>query len=1480
MTSRRAFGRTWWGNAWVEAMERIDYDTNRLPRGRTYARDGSVLEIRVEGPTVYALVQGRRRKPYDVGFRVKPFSRAEISKVKLLLSGNPALAYAMGLGKLPERMLDMLEDAGVHLFPRSWKEIEAHCSCPDWANPCKHLAAVYYLVANEIDKDPFLVFELRGIPAASLREAAELAETGWGGETAKASRDEPAFVPWREAEAVPPPEDWMDLDLSFPRLDLDAVFTLLEDAPLFWEGGDFKKVLRKAYRAVAAAAEDPVVEEEFPSLRGVDFYLLYEGSAAGNAAVDAPLGTARAAPSFFLALDGDDSPHPERVARMISAVAEDERGSGPGPEKPAAPRAAQRKGAAPRTARREGAAPRAAQRKLPVRRGEGLEMATRKGVMLDADPVLDFFLTLPLETDLRRYSPSSRALCAAGATALALARSHLYVPELIPLSSGGFGLGEAAGERTERTGGNAHKKSGESGKSGGSGESGERRQARGKGQAGERASGDRGKETREKAEGGAEEQGGFRVRYVPLLTEDKVRRALDSLEALLPRELAYRRTGQAVPAPGYARHLVALFLDRAVRRHAVMPGGLEGDKLLRAFFAGGTYRPRKFAERRTLASVANWMERLYIRGKAVSPVVRVELIEAPSRGGGLAGGFPATEIGPGPRSTGPGEEPHAGGLEVTPLGDGLDVVPRGGIFEGEPHGGGLDVTPHAAGTGEEPYAGGLFGLHLDVEDREDPMAPMLSLAEVFAAEEEVFSRPAAPLKRDLARQIAVAGEYLPQLADILNSRGVMSAVIGPAEMAELLTRHAAVLGVLGIRLVLPRELARLLSPRLALRASFPGSSKAVKYLSLAQMLDFDWEICVGDTALSREEFLELARFAGGVVRFREGYVLLDPAEARRLLENITKPPPRPEAAEFLHWLLAGERDGVELRADKALERWLRKLTRPERVEVPSALVGELRPYQERGYAWLFTNAARGLGSCLADDMGLGKTIQAIALVLALREKGGLSGDGNGGKSEKGGKRKSAAGSAPARGDAVKAGDGGGQEDAAASGDGPGAPAGAGGEIAGNGGEIAAGEDGDGGRPHLVVCPTSVVGNWHKEVERFAPSLRASIYHGSERRLRTKGVDLVITTYGTLRRDLEKFKARRWGALIIDEAQNIKNPSTAQARAVKALKADCRVALSGTPVENHLGELWSIFDFLNPGYLGSLESFRKTYAVPIEKYRDGERIERLRRVTSPFVMRRLKSDKSIIPDLPEKIVAEEYCYLTPEQAALYQRVVDEVMELIESSEGMRRRGNVLKLITSLKQICDHPALFAKRGKVEARLSGKAARCLSLLENVLAAGEKALVFTQYVEMGELLLQMIEEELGERPLFFHGGVPRRARDEMVRVFQEGGGHPIMLVSLRAGGTGLNLTAASNVVHYDLWWNPAVEEQATDRTYRIGQERNVYVHRLITLNTFEERIDEMMRAKRELAELTVSAGEKWITELSDRELRDIFSLRPDPQP
>ncbi len=410
-------------------------------------------------------------------------------------------------------------------------------------------------------------------------------------------------------------------------------------------------------------------------------------------------------------------------------------------------------------------------------------------------------------------------------------------------------------------------------------------------------------------------------------------------------------------------------------------------------------------------------------------------------------------------------------------------------------------------------------------------------------------------------------------------------------------------------------------------------------------------------------------------------------------------------------------------------------------------------------------------------------------------------------------------------------------------------------------------------PALVVCPTTLVGNWVKEIQMFAPTLKSSIYHGIDRQLDTKA-DVVITTYAILRIDIEKLKKEKWSMLIIDEAQNIKNPDTSQTQAVKTIKSDYKIAMTGTPVENRLIELWSIFDFINRGYLGSVRDFQKSYAIPIEKFKQSSKAEKLRMAVSPFILRRLKSDKSIISDLPEKLVLNEYCYLSKMQAGLYQSVLDNIMSDIAQLSGINRRGMIFKLITALKQICNHPYQYLKSGDMSQELSGKSEKLISITKNILENNEKTLIFTQYKEMGNILETMLKEELDINPLFFHGSLNRNQREDLIKDFQENSDSNVMILSLKAGGTGLNLTAATNVIHYDLWWNPAVEDQATDRTYRIGQDKNVMVHRFITLGTFEEKIDEMINAKKDLANMAVFEGEKIITELSDEEIYKIFSL------
>lgn len=421
-------------------------------------------------------------------------------------------------------------------------------------------------------------------------------------------------------------------------------------------------------------------------------------------------------------------------------------------------------------------------------------------------------------------------------------------------------------------------------------------------------------------------------------------------------------------------------------------------------------------------------------------------------------------------------------------------------------------------------------------------------------------------------------------------------------------------------------------------------------------------------------------------------------------------------------------------------------------------------------------------------------------------------------------------------------------------------------------------------PSLLVCPTSVIGNWERELKRFAPSIPCMRHYGSQRARDAEAFAtlasgaLVLTTYGLLRRDWQTLSKIEWSVAALDEAQNIKNAASRTAHAARALHADFRVALTGTPVENRLAELWSIFEFLNPRFLGSQADFRRTYAIPIERYGQAEVAEQLKRLTQPFILRRLKSDPAIIQDLPTKQEMKIICSLTREQASLYQAALDEALAKIEAAEGIERRGRVLALLTALKQICNHPAQYLHEPAPLVGRSGKLQRIVEMLEEVLAAGDRALVFTQYREMGERLVSELNRVFQIDVPFLHGGVPQGTRDEMVRRFQdEARSPPIFVLSVKAGGTGLNLTAANHVFHFDRWWNPAVEDQATDRVYRIGQQRSVQVHKLLCAGTVEDKIDQLLERKRQLAQTIVGAGEQWITELDDGELRDLFSLAPD---
>jgi SNF2 family DNA or RNA helicase len=598
----------------------------------------------------------------------------------------------------------------------------------------------------------------------------------------------------------------------------------------------------------------------------------------------------------------------------------------------------------------------------------------------------------------------------------------------------------------------------------------------------------------------------------------------------------------------------------------------------------------------------------------------------------------------------------------------------------------------------------------------------------------------------------------------------------------------------------------------------PAKLRAASALSLQTLLDFQWELALGDEPITKKELLALARQKSPLVKLRGQWVEVNAAEIADAVRFLEQGTTKATAGELLRMAIgaSGQTERFDIAGIKA-SGWLKDLlsqiesrTPPVELPQPAELRGELRPYQLRGFSWMAALKRLGLGACLADDMGLGKTIQTLALI---------------------------------------------QHD------------------------VRAGET----RPVLLVCPTSVVGNWQKEAARFTPELGVLVHHGAARKKDATFAkeatrrQIVLCSYALLHRDLHLLRGVEWAGVILDEAQNIKNAETRQSQAARALSAGYRVALTGTPVENNVGDLWSIMEFLNPGLLGSYAAFKKRFFVPIQVYGDQEASARLKRITGPFVLRREKTDKSIIADLPDKLEMKVFCNLTREQASLYQAVAEESQAAIEAAEGITRRGLVLATILKLKQICNHPAQFLQDHSPAGNRSGKLARLTEMLEETLEVGDRCLLFTQFAEMGRLLQTHLCGTFGIEVLYLHGGSSRKQRDEMVARFADPQGPRLFVLSLKAGGTGLNLTSANHVFHFDRWWNPAVENQATDRAFRIGQKRNVQVHKFICTGTLEERIDEMIERKKEIAGKIIGAGETWISELSNKELRSLFALGKD---
>jgi len=759
---------------------------------------------------------------------------------------------------------------------------------------------------------------------------------------------------------------------------------------------------------------------------------------------------------------------------------------------------------------------------------------------------------------------------------------------------------------------------------------------------------------------------------------------------------------------------------------------------------------------------------------------------------------------------------------------------------------------------------------------------------------------AEEIEEFILRETARAAALYEPLRDALHGSSLRTVGLSTDQAYSFLRDVAPIIEESGIRVIAPAWWGRpagrlglrlLLTPRDSAAGSASSASGAPaateSRLGLAALVGYQWQAAIGERALSLDEFKRLASRSAPLVHLGGQWIEVreeDLAAARDLLEREPAGDMTIIEAMQTAYGVRGPQLGLPVVGVES-SGWLRELLEGggragfSMVPQPGALHGELRPYQRTGLSWLAFLDRFGLGACLADDMGLGKTVQLIALLQHEREGTELPPPSEGGGRVVGALEQAQDATHPL------------------------APS-----LEGRGSGRAL-------RPTLIIAPMSVVSNWMREVQRFAPELRVHVHHGAERlageafERAALEADVVITTYGLGNRDVDTLRRVHWRRVVLDEAQFVKNAPTKQAQAIRSLRADRRVALTGTPVENRLSELWSIMDFCNPGYLGAAAEFRREFAIPIERRRDHSRGEALRSLIRPFVLRRLKTDPDVVPDLPDLVESSEHAPLTDEQARMYREVVSDMLREVDAAEGIRRRGLVLAGIVRLKQICNHPASLgnendlgdaglpaprsggalsdgpagSRASPIEngspiplAQRSGKVKVLLELLEEVLASGDRALIFTQYRRMGQLLARIIPHELHAPVLFLHGGSPRAKRQEMIDQFQSPSGRaPVFILSLRAGGVGLNLTAANHVFHFDRWWNPAVENQATDRAFRIGQTKTVQVHRIICTGTLEDRIDQMIEEKTELAETIVGAGDAWLTELSTTQLRDLLVLR-----
>ncbi len=1160
------YGKTYWGEQFLNALENIDWD-NRLPRGRAYASNGSVKSIVVDKNKVQAKVQGSRPKPYNIDIVIPEFSQSQKKQLLEAIQSNTSILASLLNRQLPTEFLKIAIDQGIQIFPKQWKDFDMNCSCPDWAVPCKHLAAVIYLIANEIDLNPFKILELHGLDVLK-----ELTKNGIEIENNAFERIES----WNnyfskkpvESSETPIIESLNELDFTLIPKYGDKFLNLLSPNPPFYEK-DFKNELLANFR--------------YLNKKSNNHFFRYHNQSKKieiNDCINASIISVQNGNEFLAELTFDHA-----VIRV--------------------------------------------------------SLPELFNLFNDTDNFI-----------LARVSDSIKILYHYFICAKKLIEQGAIIPQLTIFN-----------------------------------------------------------ET-------------IRLFWIPLLQDDTVKLQMEILNKFFPNIDIRNQEGANFSffanQEQFSVIVTSIFNTVIIEDIYNYNKRTSSDSDVSKLFWGTAFVNSQ-NDNDILNSIQLWLNKIHSHNRLYIPVLEVE----------------------------------------------------------------------------ENYPEFSVSLRIKTNSKDKFEAPIPF---------HQFKTKNLSKVLSVTKDLVQLQEHFPEFNKILNNNKKQIVRYNSEKFADFLLKIIPVLNLLGVEILLPKSLKNIIKPAASLKAKSNAVSGAKTYMDLVSILDFEWQVAIGNELLSEKDFLKLVQGMDGIVKIKNQFIHVTKEDLDKLLKHFQSDP-QLNKHQMLQVLFAKEYQGEKIELSEELQKILLQFNNSKPIPLPLGLCGQLRPYQLRGFEWMYKNSKIGFGSILADDMGLGKTIQTIAVLLKFKEENILY------------KHKT-----------------------------------------------------------LIVVPATLLTNWGKEIQKFAPSLNYFIYHGNKRDIDDFiNHEILITSYGTARSDANILNKIKWQVLIIDEAQNIKNHTTDQTKAIKSIQANVKIALSGTPVENRLSEYWSIFDFTNKGYLGSVKNFTDEFTKPITIEKSQKQLEIFKKITSPFIMRRMKNDKSIISDLPDKIENNQYSILTKQQAALYESTVKNAMKIIEKSEGIERKGMVLKMMIALKQIGNHPYQYLKSGANLPEHSGKLAILFELLHTIIENNEKTLIFTQYKEMGGLLQKFIRDEFKTEPLFLHGSLTRQQREKLIEDFQTKAHRKIFILSLKAGGTGINLTQAQNVIHYDLWWNPAVETQATDRAYRIGQKNKVIVHRLINKGTLEERIDEMIKDKKDLADLTVSSGEKWLGDLSNKELKKLVKLSND---